>query len=109
MTQVTLIILRHETHGLPKPQRVPDYHPLSMDELESLVTMAFNGDLTTANSVQYRLVQAIPGQVFPHDIKGPVPQKQYQLESIFVAAVKGGDASGLVEKLATILEIPPSP
>lgn len=96
----------HLTDNIPTSQKVPDYHPLSMDELKELITIAFN-DKSKANDIQCRLVQAIPGHMCPHLIEGPVAKKQNKLEETYVDALGNGGGDDLVNTIAKILEIHP--
>ena len=93
----------HETGGIPISQTVPDYHPLSWDELKSLIIMVFN-DLGTASDVQFRLGQAIPGHVCPHEIDGPVAKKQVELDQTFVEGIRSGEL-GLAGKIGHIINV----
>lgn len=106
----TLTIIKkpcaHETHGVPTSQVVPDFHPLTYTELKGLVSMAFNGSGRLRAQVQCRLTQAIPGNVCPHPIDGPIARKMSELDSTYVEGIQG-KTDGLVDKLAKILNITP--
>jgi hypothetical protein len=96
----------HESHGVSTDQTVPDYHPLTYSELKGLVSLAFNGSGKLHAQVQCRLTQAIEGHECPHPIEGPVAEKMSQLNSTFMAGIRG-ETDGLVDKLANILNIKP--
>jgi hypothetical protein len=92
----------HESSNVPTSQTVPDYHPLSYDEMRGLILTAFN-DRSSAASIQCRLNQAIEGVVCPRQIDGPVAKKETEMGQAFVDSLRSGDASGAINKIGKIL------
>lgn len=109
--QITIPCL-HETHNVPTSARVPDYHPLTWPELESLVSLAFNEitNVEIVSDVQSRLSQAIPGYECPHLIEGPVAETEHKLAITFYDGIKAADTNAyrLTRKFFDLVGIPPN-
>ena len=62
----------HESAGISTDTTVPDFDPLTLQEVRDLLEMARGalkaGDWKTANRIQIRLCKAVPDSVCPHDI-----------------------------------------
>lgn len=72
--------------------RVPDYHPLSEEEIFELLQIASRSDCRVKGSIQARLAQGIKGQVTPRlNDDGILDRKETYLDSLFVAIVNEPD------------------
>lgn len=74
----------HETENLPASAVVPDYHPLTIEEIVSLLRQAESEVDYHSADIQVRLNQGIPGLVCPRDIYGPTNQAQNEVNNVFV-------------------------
>lgn len=81
----------HETKGVPTSTVLPDYHPLTRDEVVELLVLAEKAEVLVFSQIQCRLAQAIPGAECPHAIDGPVSKKSVKLDRIFVNARRRGN------------------
>lgn len=78
--------------------RVPDHYPLTRGEVADLLVEArlrydyANTDFhpSDVSSIQVRLDQAIPGQVCPRLIDGPVADAERQFSSFYVNWLRSG-------------------
>ena len=97
----------HEAGLVSTSKEVPDYYPLSYDEMRGLIKLAFNQEATTQlkTQVQVRLGQAVENMVCPHPIDGPVAQKLANLDRTFVDCVHSGNEALAIKKIGKILSL----
>lgn len=83
--------------GVPIEETVPDYYPLTYDELVTLLETAQAADANhfgVVCSIQMRLVQALPGMVCPRPSEEQNPllaQKDTWIDKQFCAHYRAGD------------------
>ena len=82
---------QHETKNILTLDTVPDFHPLSLREIEHLLKHARqNGNFQTRNSIKIRLCQAIPGYECPRPIEGIIVLREVQISRLYVDYVEQG-------------------
>lgn len=86
-------------------KKVPDYHPLSKEQVASLLDKASrSNDVSYISSIQVRLAQGIRGMVCPRDIDGEASEKNRKLDELFVGRYKKGSSPQLVERLFGLMQ-----
>src|SRR4051812_31111443 len=94
----------HEVNpSLPPDYTVADHHPLTREEVIDLLRMAKDSPNPLASEIQCRLVQAVPGQVCPHQIDGPVARRTVQLHKLYVEHFRRGADPCLVDTIMELL------
>lgn len=110
--QQIAIPCQHEAHNVSESIAVPDYHPLTWPQLESLVSLAFNKitDAGIVSDVQIRLSQAIPGYECPCLTTGPVAETERLLARTFCDGIEVADTKAykLTRKFFDLVGISPA-
>jgi hypothetical protein len=80
----TSIPCQHETGQVTDPhQTVPDYHPLTRDEIWQLLTLAAATSISLRGKIQVRLYQGITGMTCPRPIEGSVAKRQSAVDVLY--------------------------
>jgi len=90
----------HRDILIPDSEVAPDHHPLNWDDVVQLMSWArLSYDCQCINQIHVRLVQGIPGMECPSPIDGPVAEKLFELDELFVDALRfpSTDMCGLKE------------
>lgn len=107
---------RHETKGISTNQSL-EYYPLTVSEiiglLEEAAAIKIHNDPYAVNeisSIQVRLDQAIPGQVCPRELDGPVAEKTSELDQMYVDWIQNitgsePDLTGQSEIVVKLMEL----
>ena len=100
----------HETGNVKdRGERIPDYHPLTVTQIEDLLRKAIAHDdaqeARSVNSVLCRLVQGIQGMECPERSDGPVSDKADVIREKVLACIKlrNQDIPTLAVQLHTIM------
>lgn len=81
--------------------RLPDYHPLTAQEIASLLDFAkaHQNDGVAVSKVQVRLNQGVPGRTCPRTIHGYNAQQSTELDRVFVDRYKEGGTPDVVKNI----------
>lgn len=74
---------RHDTDKISWDITLPDYHPLSFEDIVELLTLAQTSPEKRLD-IHLRMVQGIQGQVSPHEIEGTIATIQPLVEELIV-------------------------
>jgi hypothetical protein len=98
---------KHEAAGMPHDGDVPDYEPLTLDQVAALLDAASSagarGDWRTANRLHVRLSRALPGSTCPRQVDGPVAERETRLGSLFVDRYREGGTPELTGAVRAVL------
>jgi hypothetical protein len=100
----------HEQGQAASDQRVPVYHPLTVEQIEDLLRKAIAHkeaqDARSENSVLYRLAQGIQGIECPNRNDGSVADKQTLIYEKALAYIeqRDQDITTLAKELHAIME-----
>lgn len=86
---------------------VPDFHPLSLEEVCALLVAAPSCDSSRErSSIHIRLCQAIPGMTCPRPIDGPVAEKDDAMSALWVEWCESGfpDPPAMVRKIFEVIQ-----
>lgn len=94
----------HETGEASHDETIPDYHPMTLGAVKSLIAGVEAGTVNP-HSAQVRLAQAIVGMTCPRPIDGPVAQRLWELDRLFFAArQERGRLHRIADTLFTIMQ-----
>lgn len=97
----------HEANGVSRSVSVDDFHPLSRDEVRSLLldahAFAKAEHVREFSDIQSRLVQAVPGAKCPHEIEGEVALRQAQIDSLFVHTADLDVTDALIDLFCSLI------
>jgi hypothetical protein len=92
---------------MPHDKDVPDYEPLSRDQVAALLNEAASAsarsDWQTAARLQCRLGRALPGKTCPRQIDGPVARRGARLNRLFAGRYAEGGTPELTGAVWSIL------
>jgi hypothetical protein len=98
---------RHAAAGMPHDDDVPDYEPLSRDQVTALLDEAARararGDWRTVAVLQSRLGRALPGITCPRQADGPVAGRGARLNRLLVERYAEGGTPELTASVWAIL------
>lgn len=105
MSVILHIPCAHETKGLPTNRTVPDYHPLTLDQVQELLAIAATAlkakEWKTANRVQIRLCQAVLDSVCPHNIDDENwRQRTNEVSALYLDWYRAGCSTGNQQSVA---------
>jgi len=84
-------------------QVVPDYHPLSKEDITKMLTIAKTSQEPLTSRIHSRLTQGIVGMTCPRPVMGKLGIKQRQLNNLFVETLLQSAEHDLVEKFYQIM------
>lgn len=84
---------------------IANYHPLTYDEIVSLLHRAQGAPWQVRNDIQIRLTQAIPGQTCPYPWGNTVGAIMVQVDDLYrrFLRVPASDVSGIARQLSALL------
>ena len=99
---------RAEKHS--RMPRLPDYHPLTKEEVAKFLDETFEvartgqgGDIHKIYAIQIRLIQGIVGMTCPMPTCGEVHDKWQQVRSLHIEVIQNGSNSAVVEQMYKIM------
>ncbi len=84
-------------------QEAPDHHPLTREEIATLLEEAKTAKEPIISLIQIRLCQGIPGYVCPRHIDGPVAEKETEIDELYVRNYRRGADPAIVQQLYQIM------
>ena len=81
----------HETKGIPTLETVADYHPLTLEEIITLINLAHaykKESPTVVDDIQKRLVQGIMGMTCPRPKEGEISKNMSVVKILFSYTMK---------------------
>ena len=106
VTPQFIIRCPHATSNAPFDARMPDYHPLTRDELRALLTMAVTAENPLTSQIQVRLTQAIRGMVCPRPLDGDVAERENKIDSLYIETLNSNPRAlpGLTDTFYSLME-----
>lgn len=96
----------HETQGLPITEKVADYHPLTVEELRELLTIARSAIHDVQVDICCRIEQAIPGMTCPSPMLGPVAELDAELLRVYTDWSESSDpVESVMDRIAALLSL----
>lgn len=95
----------HAAGGIPSDRTMPDYEPLTRDQVAALLDRAASaqGDAVAVAKLQVRLGQALPGNTCPRQAEGTVADREARLGALFVERYREGGTPKLTSAVWSIL------